>query len=79
MIINPKKKLFQIIIITFSITSILYIISIKKNKKKQEIKLRKNEYTNSINYICSHSNDDLLPLYENMRRDINLFLFLIDN
>ena len=64
MIINPKKKLFQIIIITFSITSILYIISTKKNKKKQEIKLRKNEYTNSINYICSHSNDDLLPLYE---------------
>ena len=77
MILNPKKKLFQIIIITLSISSLLYIITKKKITKKPEIKLRKNENLNIINYICSQSNDDLLPLYQKISFQYNENIFSI--
>ena len=40
-------------------------------------KLRKNENLNIINYICSQSNDDLLPLYQKISFQYNENIFSI--
>ena len=57
------NKLHKLIFLSFIITITITIIISSKKKKKESSELRKTQYLEYINYICLQSNDNLLPLY----------------